>query len=149
MSACCTLFILRQKKNKQIRRRPAAVISGVIPLCSLTLLCASHDSLNSCSSRPSRGQMSENCTSSNASIITRSEAGAGVDRITHLVRVSCLYLRDTNTSSGSRIDPGTRCTRCFIFTGSHGSYWSIAIAIPCTVGQINSFQLQLAWRPGD
>lgn len=38
---------------------------------------------------------------------------------------------------------------CFISFGPPGPYWSIAIAIPRTVRQTNSFQLQLVWRPSD
>lgn len=71
--------------------------------------------------------------------------------MTHLLHVLApnhLYLRGANIRAGLCIDLGTDMTRSlFISLGPLGAYWSIANATPYTMGQTNSFQLQLAWRP--
>lgn len=75
----------------------------------------------------------------------------GTNTVTHLLHVlvpNHLYLRDTNIRAGLCIDLGTDMPRSlFISLRPLGPYWSIVNATPYTMGQTNSFQLQLAWRP--
>lgn len=86
-----------------------------------------------------------------ASIIILTKVTMGTNTVTHLLHVlvpNHLYLRDTNIRAGLCIDLGTDMPRSlFISLRPLGPYWSIVNATPYTMGQTNSFQLQLAWRP--
>lgn len=108
---CCTLFVLRQsgKETKQQMGRAIAV-SGVIPLCSLTSVYFTLFFKQFQLTSKLWPKVREPYTLSNGSIIMLTKATTGANTISHLLHVfplNHLYLRDTNTSAGLRIDLGT------------------------------------------
>lgn len=110
----------------------------MIPLCSLTSVYSTLFFKQFQLTSKLWPKVREPYTLSNSSIITLTKVPTGANTITHLLHVfppktTFIYGAQIPALAYALILAWTRRTPRFISLGPLGPYWSIAIAIPCTM----------------